>query len=96
MSEVDSISRTIGRKSMLNIRMEFPAYAGPIYRPSPMPTETPTKVIPKKIPVSDIDTLEQDITMDFEDNSPYQEGVISEIYQRPDKSYFKSHQNCKV
>ena len=24
--------------------------------------------------------------MDFEENSPYQEGVISEIYQRPDKS----------
>ena len=23
---------------------------------------------------------------DFEENSPYQEGIISEIYQRPDKS----------
>ena len=27
--------------------------------------------------------------MDFKKNSPYQEGVISEIYQMPDKSYFQ-------
>ena len=38
---------------------------------------------------SDIDALEQDINTDLEENSPYQEGVISETYQRPDKSYFK-------
>ena len=27
--------------------------------------------------------------MDFEENSPFQEGVISEIYQRPNMSYFQ-------
>ena len=27
--------------------------------------------------------------MDFEENSTYQEGVISEMYQRPDRSYFQ-------
>ena len=27
--------------------------------------------------------------MDFEENSPYQEGIISETYQRPNKSYFQ-------
>ena len=32
---------------------------------------------------------EQDINMDFEENSPYQEGMISDTYQRPDKSYFQ-------
>ena len=37
----------------------------------------------------DIGTLEQDINMDFEENSPYQEGVISEMYQRPNKSYYQ-------
>ena len=26
------------------------------------------------------------INKEFEENSPYQEGIISEIYQRPDKS----------
>ena len=30
-----------------------------------------------------------DINIDFEEISPHQEGVISEIYQRPNKSHFQ-------
>ena len=30
--------------------------------------------------------LDLEINKDFEENSPYQEGIISEMYQRPDKS----------
>ena len=30
--------------------------------------------------------LDIEINKDFEETSPYQEGIISEIYQRPDKS----------
>ena len=81
---------------MHDIREEIPAYVDPIYRPPPKPSETLTQVIPRKLPDSDIDTLEQDINTDFEENSPYQEGVISEIYQGPDKSYFLEPQSCKV
>ena len=33
--------------------------------------------------------MEEDIKVDSEENSPHQECVISEIYQRPDKSYFQ-------
>ena len=33
--------------------------------------------------------LDIDVNTDFEGNSPYQEGIISETYQRPDKSYFQ-------
>ena len=33
------------------------------------------------------------INVDFEENSPFQEGIISETIQRPDKSFF---QNPKV
>ena len=89
MSEHDSISRTITRKGMQDMRREIPAYADPFYRAPPKPTEIPTQVIPRKIPDSDMDTLEQDINMDFEEKSPHQIGMISEIYQRPDKSYFQ-------
>ena len=32
--------------------------------------------------------LDLEINKNFEENSPYQEGIISEIYQRPDKSQF--------
>ena len=30
--------------------------------------------------------LDLEINKDFEENSPYQEGIISETYHRPDKS----------
>ena len=33
-----------------------------------------------------------DINTDFQKNSPYQEGVISETYQRSDRSYFQEPQ----
>ena len=71
---------------MQDTRREIPAYVDPIYRPPPNPTKIPLQVIPGKI--VDIDALEQDINMDFEENYPYQEGVILEMYQRPDKSHF--------
>ena len=29
--------------------------------------------------------INPEINIDFEENSPFQEGVISEIYQRPDR-----------
>ena len=74
---------------MQDIRRKNPAYADPFYRPPPKLTEIPTQVIPRKIPDSDIDSLEQDIYTHFEENFPRQEGVISEIYLRPDKSYFQ-------
>ena len=66
---------------MQDTRKEIPPYA--------KPTEIPLQVIPRKLMNLDIDTLEQDINKDFEENSSYQEGVISEMYQRPDKSYFQ-------
>ena len=33
--------------------------------------------------------LDPDINTDFEENSSYQEDVISETYERPDRSYFQ-------
>ena len=36
-----------------------------------------------------IDALEDDINMDFEENSQYKEAVISETCQRSDKLYFQ-------
>ena len=36
--------------------------------------------------------LDIEINKDFEENSPYQEGIISEIYQRPDRSQLVERQ----
>ena len=80
----DSISRTIKRKTMQDTRREIPAYADPIYRHPSKPTETPFQKIPRKL--MDFDT---GINTEFEENSPYQEGVISEMCQRPNRSFFQ-------
>ena len=36
-----------------------------------------------------------DRNIDFEENSPYQEGIISEMCERPDQSYFKEPSELK-
>ena len=33
--------------------------------------------------------INPEINIDLEEDSPFQEGIISEIYQRPDKSCFQ-------
>ena len=38
------------------------------------------------------ENISSDINLDFEENSPFQEGVISEAYQRLDKSFFQEPQ----
>ena len=56
----------------------FPPYILLRNRPPPKP---PDQLINKQ----DIG----DTKMDIEENSPFQENIISEIYERPDKSYFQ-------
>ena len=45
---------------------------------------------------SDIDSLDHNKNVDFEENYPYEEGIIGEIYQRPDKSYFQELPNLNI
>ena len=56
----------------------LPPYILPRNRPPPKP---PDQLINKQ----DI----CDTKMDIEENSPFQENIISEIFERPDKSYFQ-------
>ena len=37
-----------------------------------------------------IQEINPNINFDFEENSPFQEGIMSETFQRPDKSFFQS------
>ena len=36
-----------------------------------------------------VENINPDMDLDFEEKSPFQEGVISETFQRPDKSFFQ-------
>ena len=44
----------------------------------------------------DLLNLDTDRKIDFEENSPYQEGIILETYERPDKSYILEPMEVKI
>ena len=73
----DSNSRMVKRKIIQDISREISMYADPIYRPPSKPTEIPMQEVPRNL----LD-FDPEINMDFEENSSFQEGVISEMYQR--------------
>ena len=72
---------------------DVPFYLGPTYRPPP-------KLIRYNVPRGQESSqsshspeyASSDINLDFEENSPFQEGVTSEAYQRLDKSFFQEPQ----
>ena len=61
----------------------------------PDPTYTPPLIrIPTSEGPGNID-IRPEINTDFEANSPFQEGIISETYQRPSKSFFQEPQELE-
>ena len=69
---------------MQDINIEIPFYPDPIYGPP----VRPLKNLQSLRTESKADTSPR-IDLEFNENSLYQEGIISETYQRPDKSYFQ-------
>ena len=65
-------------------------HPGPTYRPPPKPIRSH---MPRSWEISQnspsTENINPDIKLDFEENSPFHEGVISETYQTPDKSFFQ-------
>ena len=61
--------------------IKIPIYPDPLIKPPPRPPDIKAQE-DRKIKM-DVDL---EINKDFEENSPYHEGIISEVYQRPDKS----------
>ena len=60
-------------------------YHEPFLRPPPRPPDdTATKDNRKDLQDSD-----RDRKIEFEENSPHQEGIISEIYEKPDKLFIQ-------
>ena len=61
---------------------DIPIYPDPTYRSPPKLTRVPTSEGPENIDIS------PEININFGENSPFQEGEISETYQRPNKTFF--------
>ena len=68
-----------------------PPYHDPYTRPPPRPPDITDPTDSWK------DLLDNDLdrNVDIEENSPFQEGIISEIYERPDMSYIQEPQELK-
>ena len=68
---------------------DIPFYPDPTYRPPPKLTRILTSESQENIDIS------PEINIDFKENSPFQEGVISETFQRCNKSFFQEPQELK-
>ena len=68
-----------------------PLYHDPYARPPPKPPYVTNSIDSQK------DLLETDLdrNVDIEENSPFQEGIISETYERPEKSYVQEPYKLK-
>ena len=73
-----------------DVAREIPIYTDPVYRPPPKQGKTAVPKIP-----GNLADINPELNTDFKENSPYQEGVISETYQRQDKSYFQETQELE-
>ena len=68
-----------------------PPYCDPYTRPQPRPPDITDPLDSWK------DSLDNDLDrkVEIEENSPFQEGIISEIYERLDMSYIQEPQELK-
>ena len=68
-----------------------PPYHDPYTRPPPRPPDVTDPIDSWK------DILDNDLdrNVDVEENSPFQEGIISEIYEGPDTSYVQEPHELK-
>ena len=63
-------------------------HPGPILRSPPKPIKQ-NSTHAQSSQNSNVKDINPNINFDFEENSPFQEGVMSETFQRPDKSFFQ-------
>ena len=68
-----------------------PSYPNPYARPPPKPPDISDPLDSWK----DLLDNDSDRKVEIEENSPFQEGIISEIYERPDNSYVREPQELK-
>ena len=68
---------------------DVPYHPGPTFRPPSKPIRSDMSRGQESLQSSPSPkNISSDINSDFEENSPFQEGIISEAYQRLDKSFF--------
>ena len=72
---------------------DVPFHPGPAYRPPPKPMKQDVAYPQSSQSSTSIEDINPNINFDFEENSPFQEGVMSKTFQRPDKSFLENQKN---
>ena len=73
---------------------DVPFHPGLNYRPPPQPirSNVPRSQESSQSSLS-VENINQDINLNFEENSLFQEGIISETFQKLDQSFFQDPKN---
>ena len=79
----------INRGMIQKITKDIPFYPDPTYRPPPKPVRIPISEVQGNIDIN------AELNTDFKENSLFQDGIISETYQRPDKSFCEELQELE-
>ena len=66
---------------------DVPFHQGPVYKPPPKLINQDVSYLQSSQSSTNIDNI--NLNFDFEENSPFQEGIMSETFQRLEKSFFK-------
>ena len=77
-------TENITQRQVQDKNREQPFYPDPFFRPL---SRLPDNLQPESPKTNT--TTKSKIEIDFEENSPHQEGIISELYQRLNKTYFQ-------
>ena len=85
-----SINNMSGRMTNNNpLIPDVPFHPGPVHRPPPKPIKQDMSYPQSSQSSTNIENINPNINFDFEENIPFQEGIMSKTFQRPDKSFFQ-------
>ena len=86
---INNVNDKMANNSPLNPDVAF--HPGPVYRPPPKPIKQNMTHV-QSSQSSNVQNIKSNIKFDFEENSPFQEGIMSEMFQRLDKLFFQEPQ----
>ena len=84
-----SINNASGKMTANNCLIpDVPFHPSPLYRPLPKAIKQDMSYPQSSQSSTSIEDINPNNNFDFEENSPFQEGIMSKTFQRPDKSFF--------
>ena len=82
-----SINNTNGKMTKKTLIPDVPFHPGPVYKLLPKLIKQDVSYPQSSRSSTDIENINPNF--DFEENSPFQEGIISKTFQRLDRSFFQ-------